>query len=341
MVTRSSLGYADELYAGGIYNAAYNSPLGRKGILANIPYFHAFGAVAAADPDGIVESVDPASGATLTLRATVTGMTNTGGVITLDTPRNMTITAAGNESAKSITFTGTDIYGQAMTENITGPNATTVQGKKSFKTLSSAVVTGDMSTITVGFGNVFGLPFRVPQRSRVLPVVDGKVGAITTLTSTITALGTAQDTAVITGTGGVITKIVGVSPVAGDTASAVVTVTNGTPTVATVTFASNYVALAAQASSAIAANITRDIGANGVLKIATDGGGGMAGQGVIEVTIAPALVTIADDTTATTTTGDVRGTLNFGGIPDGTVTCGAWIMPLRAAGDNAFGITQA
>lgn len=341
MVTRHTISYADEVYFGDAYHAPYSSPKSRRGVEASLPYYLNLGAVTAADADGLVTSVDPASGATLTLRSTVTGMTNTGGVVTLDTARNVTITASGDESTKSALFTGTDIYGEALSEAITAPNATTVQGKKSFKTISSIVMTGDAGTITVGFGNIFGLPFRVAARQRVIPYVNGRLASPHYLTGTFTAIGTAQNIAVIDPIGGVITEMSGVSAAANGTASSTVTVTNGTPTVGTVVFTSSYSALDPLASSAIAADIKRDLAPQGVIKLATDGTGDGAGQATITIAVSPCLVTAGVDTTATTTTGDIRGTLNFGGIPDSTLTFGAWIMPNRTTKNEAFGITQA
>ncbi len=127
----------------------------------------------------MVESVNPASNATLTLRATVTGMTNTGGVVTLDTPRNVTLTSAADDSAKSITVTGTDEYGETLVESITGSNASVASGKKAFKTITSIVCVGDLGTITVGFGDVIGLPFRISNKNQILVMFDGAADAAT------------------------------------------------------------------------------------------------------------------------------------------------------------------
>ena len=54
-----------------------------------------------------------------------------------------------------------------------------------------------------------------------------------------------------------------------------------------------------------------------------------------------AVVVIADDTTATATTGDIRGTVNPNGTLDGSKKLGAWIVPAsRTTKTGAFGIAQ-
>lgn len=187
---------ADIILAGKAYYAPYNKDTAlaaTRGLTVTLPIFNTIGAVVVADADGLVLSVDPANNATLSLRATVAGMVNSGGVITLDTPRNVTITAAANESTKSLLVTGTDVYGEPLSESITGPNATTVGGKKAFKTITSLVATGDFGTITVGFGDVLGLPFRVANRNEVLVMFNGAVDNATVVL--------ADDAAVTTTTG--------------------------------------------------------------------------------------------------------------------------------------------
>ena len=340
MASRHNFSFADQLYAGAAYYARYSA---QKGLPVDLPIYHSFGAVAAVDRDGLVSSVNPASGATLTLRSTVTGMTNTGGVVTLGTPRNVTLYSASNESTKSILVTGTDVYGAAMTESITGPDGTsatkTVQGVKAFYTISSIVATGDFGTIEVGFGSKLGLPFRVTDKNQVLARADGRTLAPETLTATITALGTAQDTAVISPIGGVITKISAVSPAVQTSGISTITVTNASLEVATLAFAADYAALTAVTDSTL---LNTRLAADGVLKVTTDGTGDGAGQATVTIIVDPALVVIADDTTATTTTADVRGTIDFGFALDGTLKFGAVIFPPdRTDGTNSFGITQA
>jgi hypothetical protein len=82
----------------------------------------------------------------------------------LDVPRNLTATVATtNQSGVNITAYGYDVYGQAMSEVIAGPNNNTVSMKKAFKMVTRVAADAAVATdgISIGFGDVFGLPFVV------------------------------------------------------------------------------------------------------------------------------------------------------------------------------------
>src|SRR5262245_24982332 len=51
--------------------------------------------------------------------------------------RNIIIQSGSNNSGVTFTINGYDLYGQPISENITGPNNTTANGKKAFKYISS------------------------------------------------------------------------------------------------------------------------------------------------------------------------------------------------------------
>ena len=89
-------------------------------------------APAAVDPNGIAESQTPLAGGNLTLD----GALGT----TLDYARFLVITSDDNDSGRTFTVTGTDPDGKVVTEAITGPNATTVEGAQAFKTITSIAV---------------------------------------------------------------------------------------------------------------------------------------------------------------------------------------------------------
>lgn len=100
-----------------------------------------------ADPDGICAAQTPAGAEALTLD----GALVSGGVATLDYARQLAVVSDGNESGITFTVTGTDADGYAQTEDITGPNITTVESTKYFKTVTSVTVDGaGAGNITVG-----------------------------------------------------------------------------------------------------------------------------------------------------------------------------------------------
>ncbi len=100
--------------------------------------------MATADRDGVCQAQSKAGAGTLTIN----GALATSSVATMDVPRHVSIYAASDNSAKTFTITGTDRYGAALTETITGPNATTTKGSYNFKTITSVSV--DAATV----GNV-------------------------------------------------------------------------------------------------------------------------------------------------------------------------------------------
>jgi hypothetical protein len=102
---------------------------------------------------------------------TIGGALATGGVATFDVPRNVILTVATTDhSARTFTVYGTDAYGDAVVEAITGPNAGVSAGKKAFKTVTRVACDGAIATngVKVGTGDVLGLPVRVPHSGCVL-----------------------------------------------------------------------------------------------------------------------------------------------------------------------------
>lgn len=86
-----------------------------------------------------------------------------------DVPRNITVTATAGGTADTmgtILVTGTNVDGDVITETLTPVAGSTVAGAKAFKTVASVVgagwvidaVEGTNDTITVGVGNLLGLP---------------------------------------------------------------------------------------------------------------------------------------------------------------------------------------
>ena len=110
----------------------------------------------AADADGISLSQTPLAAGNLT----ITGALASGGVATMDTQRRVLITAAGNEVSKTFTIYGTNKDGFAISESLTGPNATTTQSLLDYLTVTRvAVSAATAGAITVGTSGVGSSPW--------------------------------------------------------------------------------------------------------------------------------------------------------------------------------------
>lgn len=85
------------------------------------------------------------------------GTTVSGGVATLDAPRRVLITSAGNDSAVSFTITGTTYSNSTTSEVILGSNASSVYTITDFLTISSIKTSASTaSTVTIGTNGIAG-----------------------------------------------------------------------------------------------------------------------------------------------------------------------------------------
>ena len=80
-----------------------------------------------------------------------------------DVPRNLVAAWTGTAV---LTVTGTDEYDQVMSE--ASASGTTFTGAKAFKTVTDVSVSADVTLLTVGTGEVFGLPYLLTARSDIL-----------------------------------------------------------------------------------------------------------------------------------------------------------------------------
>lgn len=161
MTTKHNISRAAELYAGDANHPGLYGMNGRVGVPLSTIVKVSLGTPALGDADGLGLTQDgTALDANTPAALTVTEM---------DVPRNVTITSAGDDSGITFTVTGTDVYGEAVVETITGANAGLASGKKAFKTVTevqpSAAAAGNIS---IGFGDVLGLPYRLNALSDVL-----------------------------------------------------------------------------------------------------------------------------------------------------------------------------
>jgi hypothetical protein len=193
-MSESRLTKADEIYLGRVNYVKYHNSTGRAGLRAQQMFVHEFGAVEAKDPNGVCAAVTTTAAGNLTIG----GALATGGVATLTTPRNVSITSTANESGDTFTITGTDVYGEAVTEDIAGPNATIARGKKAFKTITQVAVDGALTStaIDVGTDDSLGLPVRLADLGKLIAfTADGLDGsASSTVTAGLASTGTSTAT---------------------------------------------------------------------------------------------------------------------------------------------------
>jgi len=117
-----------------------------------------------ADANGIVESQDLTSAGVFSVNTTAAAAIAAAALAgTLDVPRN--IVAAWTTTAV-LTVTGTDEYGNTIVES--SASGTSFTGKKAFKTVTDISSSANITSLTVGTGDVLGLPFFVGDASKVL-----------------------------------------------------------------------------------------------------------------------------------------------------------------------------
>ena len=130
----------------------------------------------------------PSTGAiTLSAGTGVTSATVAGtAVYQCDVPRIVTISSAGSDTGITFTVSGYDYYGQTMTQTVTGVSAATVSTSKAFYQVKSVSHTGTVaSTVTVGTGDVFGLPFFLRGRESIVSVGWAGTAAQSAVSATV------------------------------------------------------------------------------------------------------------------------------------------------------------
>jgi len=133
---------------------------------------------AAADTNGLSVAAAVGNNAALVLG----GALASGGAVTFDQPRNITILSAGNDAAKSFTVVGTDETATAVTESITGANAGTATGTTHFATIASITAVGNPAgNVSAGTSNSVAAPI-FGGRLRLLGLYAVNTGTAGTIT---------------------------------------------------------------------------------------------------------------------------------------------------------------
>lgn len=114
------------------------------------------GPLAAASANNIALSQTPGGAGPITLN----GSTVSGGIATLDNPRQVIVTSAGNDSGITFTITGTNWSGNTWSEIVPGANAGVASSVLDYATVTKIAASGaTASTITVGTSGVAGSPW--------------------------------------------------------------------------------------------------------------------------------------------------------------------------------------
>lgn len=218
MTTRHHISHADELYFGAAYLASYHTSDKRGGVKINPITQIALGSPIAADADNLIkdatstelpnnatktytvanDGTSPVDNAARVSNTTITTSTGaTASVFVLDVPRNITAATSTAAADTVITVTGYDVYGVKMIETLTiALGASSAAGKKAFKYIESIAIhsAGDITTdtLTVGFGDVLGLPLRAAAKADVMQVwfndaLDASVTTVKADATTATA----------------------------------------------------------------------------------------------------------------------------------------------------------
>ena len=117
----------------------------------------------AADPDGIATSQTPSGAGNLTIN----GAKASGGVATFNAARQVTITSAGDDQARTFTITGTDVNGNALTEAVAGADTAAATSTKHFLTVTQiAVDDATAGAVTAGM-NTSAIAVVFAGRSRL------------------------------------------------------------------------------------------------------------------------------------------------------------------------------
>lgn len=283
--------------------------------------------------------------------------------------RNVRITSGGNDTGITFLVVGYDLYGYPMSEAITGANAGVASGVKAFKYITSITPSGAVATTaSAGTGDVIGLPIRVDR----IPYLTAWWG--NPQTQVIGAGGTstgAEQKFIIPAqladfADSQVWKIA--VPFAftvksalfrtGKPATTAAKATTLTLTVSGTAVTGGVIALTSAnqattgtgtASSAISGAGATGAAGGTIEFTASSTTAFVEGDGYIEVTITNnelqgGTFTAAVTTTASTTTGDTRGTIALGSASDGTRRLTVFISPMVSNISNVtsgiFGVTQ-
>lgn len=139
--------------------------LAEGSVVKEVSYLVDLGSPVATDADGLFASASVAGSTAIDL---ITDK--------LDVPRVITITSAGDDSGVTFTVTSKDLYGNTISESVTGGDSVEASTAKAH--YDDIVITPDgdtASTITIGWNDELGLPVWIGDASQVQAVLENGV----------------------------------------------------------------------------------------------------------------------------------------------------------------------
>ena len=256
---------------------------------------------------------------------------NADGSVTLGTARNITATWT---NTAVLTVRGKDVYGNLMAE-VSG-SGTSFTGKKAFKTIISATFSTAVTSATLGYGDVLGLPVPVAQASQFATEIIGgnavggplqKTRINWSLNQVDLLAGSTNSAQLIAPFSGIVSKVATVVRKAITTGGTITFQDGATAFVGgTITIANSAAQGAKQEVTPTAGDASLVVAKGDVLQV-IPASFATAGEvdGYIELTPTdPALVSgtlaVMDQTIPSGTTGDVRGTYKPELATDGTTS---------------------
>lgn len=140
-----------------------------------------------ADPNGVVESQACTASGGLATGINGALLADDGLSAEFDVPRNV---VAGWTTTAVLTVTGEDDYGNVLVES--SASGTSLAGKKAFKKVTDVSTSVNITGLTVGTGDVLGLPVFIPSSGHLLvEMEDGAAPTAGTLVAGVTVTPTA------------------------------------------------------------------------------------------------------------------------------------------------------
>ncbi len=157
-------------------------------LLPITPYVINLGAPDVADADGFCASQDLTALGVFSIGVTAAATIAAAALVgRADKPRNVVAAWTGTGV---LTVTGTDEYGRVIRES--SASGTSLTGKKAFKTVTGISSSANITALTVGTGDVLGLPVALPQVGlNVREMQDGAVATAGTLVAAVRTTATA------------------------------------------------------------------------------------------------------------------------------------------------------